>query len=268
MNTVDSFKQFVPRVIILFFVLLTASQVNTNAQTIIYKKNGSQIQVSKLDTLSKTFRYKLYLQNDSATHYISQSAIDSIRFENGTRVFNTQPIMLPDTNEQEEKIRRNFIGFDIWPFFRGEVNAFYEILFLEDKLGFKNKISYESNNYYGYHGDEKREHYSFTSGLNFYFLHSEYFRFGTGMALEYGNRDIEDWETYYQNDNYYNQEEYIPPPIIKQPYSFLYTSISFSYIFKKTLYSTLEFNLPISLKQIKYHVEDPTIVRTEFSINF
>jgi hypothetical protein len=197
-------------------------------------------------------------------HYISLRAIDSIRFENGTMFFNTQPIMLPDTSEKEEKLKRNFIGFDIWPFFWGEINAFYEILFWKDKLGFKNKISYENYSYYD--DRDNRENTSLTSGLNYYFLHSEYFRFGTGIALEFGKRDVEDYDSYYQNNDYTGA--YIPPPIIKQPYRFLYTSISFSYIFKKRLYSTLEISLPVNLKSTKYHVETPNFLKTEIAINF
>ena len=264
MKKISSLKKFAPRGIMLF-ILLLFSQVSTYSQTIIYKKDGLQIQVSQLDTLSRTFSYRLYSQNDSTRHYISKRAIDSIRFDNGTRIFNNPPIMFPDNKEKEERIKRNFIGFDIWPFFQGRVNAFYEILYWSDKLGFKNSFTYEK---YTNYDNQDFADFSVTSGMNYYFLQSEYFRFGSGIAIEIGKKDEYDYDSYFAYENYYNYSEdykYTNPPIIREPYRFFYFNVSFSYIFKRTLYSTLEVSLPIVMKRA---INDPTYVKTEIAINF
>ena len=90
-------------------------------------------------------------------------------------------------------------------------------------------------------------------------MHSEYFRFGSGIALEIGKKDIQD---YGQNgEDYYDV-------ITRENFQILYANISFSYIFKKRLYSTLELSLPmVSNTPYNYHIQ-PNIFKTEFSINF
>lgn len=248
------------KVVLILTVLVSLHQKKSLAQTIIFKKDGSHVIVDQIDTLKRVITYKLANQKNSDTHFISRSAVDSIRFENGIRIFNTPPIMLPGTQEKAERIKRNFIGFNFWPLLAGRVNAFYEILLWKDNLGLKNSFTYEK---YRNYDNENFEDFSVTSGLNYYFLQSEFFRFGTGIALEFGKKDEYDYDTYYADENY--PYEYTHPPIIKTPYRFFYFNVSFSYIIKKTLYSTIEVSLPIDLRRT---YNDPTIFKTEFAINF
>ena len=67
--------------IILTFSVLTPEKIE--AQSVIYKKDGTQINVVQVDTLSKILSYKLSNDADTILHFISKSAIDSIHFENG-----------------------------------------------------------------------------------------------------------------------------------------------------------------------------------------
>ena len=248
------------KLVLILMVLVSLHQKKSSAQTIIFKTDGSQVFVDQIDTLKRVITYTLANQTSSDTYYISRSVIDSIRFENGTRIFDTPPVMLPGTREKAERIKRNFIGINFWPFLAGRVNAFYEILLWKDNLGFKNSFTYEK---YRNYENQNFEDFSVTSGLNYYFLQSEYFRFGTGIALELGKKDEYDYDSFYANENYSNG--YTRPPIIKTPYRFFYFNASFSYIFKKTLYSTIEVSLPVILKRV---YNEPTIFKTEFAINF
>lgn len=96
------------------FVFFYGTVLKTNAQDVIYKKNGEVIQVFNLTTEGKSRSYNLPGDAEGIVRLISISAIDSILFANGTKaVF--QPLIQEPIIQENERIqfKRNSLGFDI-----------------------------------------------------------------------------------------------------------------------------------------------------------
>ncbi|HKI90163.1 MAG TPA: hypothetical protein VKA38_14130 [Draconibacterium sp.] len=251
------------QICVLLFFLFCANGI-ANAQSVIYKKDGSQIVVVQLDKEGKSRSY--HLLNDAAgvIHYISRNAIDSIRYEDGRVERFSSQIVLPGTEEsidtnQINKINKNFVGFDIWPIFSSSIDIFYERLIVKNKLGFKNyfylnTVSGFSENFYSFY---HRMNYGFSTGLNYYFLQSEMFRFGTGFSVFTGQFDEENW-TYY---NDYTEVDYNQKKVQRTG---MYLNASFGYIWQKSIFFSAEIDAPLFWKAPNNRV----LFKTEIAINF
>jgi hypothetical protein len=241
---------------LLLFVYI-CSVFTLKAQHVIYKKDGIHIKVAEIDTLKSILSYKILNTNDTVLHFLSRNAVDSIQFENGKIKHFFVPLI---TNEVENfKLKKNFIGLNIWPYFQGTINGFYERLIYENQLGFKNQFQYRKYTTYDHH--DAFVNYTLVTGINYYFLHSAFFRLGTGLSYYREKHDKYDYENMdYENVNYQN---YVPD-IVRESYNVVYINGSFSAIAKEKLYLSIVFDIPLNVST-NYRT---LYFKTEIAINF
>lgn len=246
----------------LFFVFCFGFY-NTNAQSVIYKKDGTKVEVVQVDKKGKIRYYKILNDSIGIVHLISINSIDSIKFENGeVEKFFLQTDIPGAYNingePQNEKIKKNLIGVNIWPILYSSVEIFYERLFLNNKLGFKNYFLINTVSGFNPYGSfYRRVNYQFSSGLNYYFLQSDMFRFGTGMSFSTGQFDEENY-TYNNDSNDFNFYQ------DKVHHTGLCLNASLSYMMLKTFHPSIELDVPLFSKASNF----PVLFKSEIAIKF
>jgi len=247
--------------IVIFFISVAHHQAC--GQSTIYKKDGTTIRAFQLDTQGATRSYKTSIDTTGMIHYISWKAIDSIRYEDGTMERFNSGVLLPVSELPVRTEGKNLIGVNIWPYFYGDIEFFYERL-LSDHIGFKTNLLYRpgERDWYGvyYHSVV----YTINSGINYYFLESELFRFGTGAAFAFGKFNEEHIEEYMEYDPY--MDYYYPSYIYsfeEKAHSTVYINGSFTFKFTRFLFASVELDIPLLMNQ-PYEV----LFKTEVAINF
>ncbi len=247
----------------LLFILSTATQ-NMYAQSVIYKSDGTTVTAYKLSKEGAVRSY--WLSNDSTgmIYSIGKDAIDSIRYEDGSLERFSSGIMLPETINPTQKPKKNFLGVNIWPFFYKDLEIFYERL-IGEHLGFKNNILIRLMETYPYNYYESLI-YSINSGVNYYFLESDLFRFGTGAAVNIGQFEQENYsvEPYYEydpySDNYYPIYNYSTE---KKMHGTVFINGSFTIKIQDIFFTTVELDIPL----FNYHPY-AVLFKTELAITF
>lgn len=187
----------------------TLIPISLTAQSVIYKKDGSKVTTSQVDKAGNVRTYKLTDDPEGNIHYISKDVIDSIRYKDGSvERFNKQvDYILPE--EEPEPVKRNSAGVDVGGpiiYILGGIAdikdiaklcLFYERLIFKDDLGLKNYlfINLGSDSFYDISINDKADFY-LSSGLNYYFLKSRLFRFGTGLSFLVGRFHEEKYLNY------------------------------------------------------------------------
>lgn len=250
--------QIISILLLTFFVLAKP----THAQTIIYKKDGTRLEVKQVDNQGRVRSFKLLNDSTGLTHFISRTELDSIKYEDGRIERFISQIAVPgkdnNTDAKAQTFHKNGIGINIWPLLYSGIEIYYERVFLNDKLGFKNYLFIntspdESQKLAFYH----RANYYINCGLNYYYLRSEMFRFGTGISILTGQFAEERWE-YYNN----NQDvTYITENI---QHTGLYVNASFGYAVLKNISTSIEFDFPIFTK-LPYR---QVLFKTEIAMKF
>lgn len=239
-------------IILICFIFCTT--FNSKAQNIIYKKDGTHFTTYKLIHVNNAFSYVLPNDSSNVNRYISINAIDSIHYENG--IIEVFPIIYStDKNEiKRTKILKNSVGLNIWPLFYSKINFYYERLFLENKLGFKNCILFNTkSNVTDYNTLNQFAKFYYCGGLNYYFLRSYNYSMGLGGSFVTGNF----YRGYYNPYSYEYEQKYI-----KQSGVFLNTS--FSYILEQRVQFSLVLEIPLGFPELHH----PVFLETEISFNF
>ena len=237
-------------IIILSVVFLA----ETKAQNIIYKKDGTQLNVYKLNMVNNVYSYNFMDDSTNVRHFIGINTIDSIRFEDGrTSVFTfSEPVLTVE--EESSKIHKNSIGLNVWPLFYSKMNFYYERLFIGNKLGFKNHVLFNvGSDYNPYDYVNRSTEFYFSTGLNYYFLRSYYFTMGIGGSFVIGRFD-----DYY--DPYYGYQS--GGKKINQTGIMLNTS--FSYIIENRVPISLVLQLPLGFPDLHH----PVFLETNIAFNF
>ncbi len=237
-------------------MLLLLIFTDVSAQQIIYRKNGTTINVEMLErTSDKSFTYQLATDSVNVIHYISSSQIDSIRHADGNIEIVARTIEIDPENERPKDLVRNRIGTDVLPIFYSKINLSYERLFLDNRLGIKcgflvslGPQDFTNGNLY-----RSAQNY-FRTGLNYYYLNSYLFEFGIGTSFIAGNLC-----RYYD----YYWDEYKPEDDIQ---SGLLFNTSFGYKISQRFELTAIFEFPIGMN----YDYRPSFVQfqTEISFNF
>ena len=244
--------------IILFFVfLICCGNLSTYAQTVIYKSDGNVIRATHVIKQEGTRSFQLYNDSSGVVYYLSNNSIDSIRYEDGTLEKFSSKIMLPEFESTPEKMKKNTIGFNIWPFFSSNIEIFYDRLFLNNQFGFKNCLLISTTHKNPYGSYYSTINYSISSGINYYFLQSDLFRFGTGAAFAFGqfNEEYYKYTNDYMDFNYYTRNK---------NHSGVFINASLTAKIQKIVFISLELDAPLFWQ----HTYAVPLIKTEIGINF
>lgn len=235
------------------FVIICSS-IGLRAQSVIFKKDGSQLTATQISRSTNIISYILETDSTGVEHFVSKSAVDSISYQDGkVERFQTPAIPVVDKPRQT-KLFKNSVGLNIWPLFNSKINVYYERLFLNNKLGFKNYFLINAGTYnYNYGTLTQMATFYYSAGLNYYFLQSYFFRVGTGASILTGKFGNPNWD-YYGNEsvkNYTNQTGVL-------------LNASVWYIIQKRVNTSIGIEVPLGFD----FPENTIIFRTEISFNF
>ena len=259
-------KDFIykPVLALLLFIISATSQ-NICAQSIIYKSDGTTIKAYQLTKDGSTRSYQLSNDTMGLICYISSEGIDSIRYEDGSVERFLKNIILPENETSVIKARKNLLGVNVWPFFYKDIEFFYERLITEH-IGIKNSVLIRLDENYPYGSYYEHVNFSVNSGVNYYFLESDLFRFGTGVAYNLGQFETEYWEEdeEYEYDPY--SDYYYHGYTIsyeKKTYGTVFINGSFTIKFRDIIFSTIQLDIPL-FNYPPYKL----LFKTEIAINF
>jgi len=234
--------------------LIFCSSFGLSAQSVIFKKDGTHLTTVKTTRSNNIISY--YLESDStgSEHFISKNAIDSIVYPDGTIERFQTPVIPEDKKKQTTKLLKNSVGLNIWPLFNSKINVYYERLFLNNKLGFKNYFLIDAGNeYYTYGSLNQMADFYYSAGLNYYFLQSYFFRIGTGFSILTGKFNYEYWDPI----NYFsirNNDTQIG----------VLLGVSAYYLIQKRVSSSIGLQIPLGFD----FPDNSIIFQTEISFNF
>ena len=232
--------------------LISCFSFSLNAQTVIFKKDGTQLNAAKVSKSITTISY--FLETDSAgvEHFISKNALDSIRNQDGTVERFQEPAIPVVDKPLQTKLLKNSVGINIWPLFNSKFNFYYERLFLNNRLGFKNYFLIDAGTYnYTYGTLTQMATFYYSAGLNYYYLQSYFFRVGTGASILTGKFGNPYWYGNETTKNYTNQTGVL-------------LNASVWYIIHKRVNTSIGIEVPLGFD----FPENTIIFRTEIAINF
>ena len=232
--------------------VIFCSSISMSAQSIIFKKDGTQLNATKVSKSNTTVSYFLETDSPGVEHFISKNALDSIKNQDGTVERFQTPAIQTVKESQPEKLFKNSVGLNIWPLFNSKINVYYERLFLNNKLGFKNYFLFDVGTYnYTYGSLNQLATFYYSAGLNYYFLQSYFFRVGTGASVLTGKFGNPYWYGNEAIKNYTNQTGVL-------------LNASVWYIIHKRVNTSIGIEVPVG-----FDFPDNTIIfRTEISFNF
>jgi|GEM_PF-2558987 len=254
----------IPYLLFLLAIIFSSNRY-VYGQSTIYKSDGTTIQVFQIEKRGDSRSYRLSNDSTEQIYYISWKAIDSIRYENGTVERFYSEVLLPQVETPVKKARKNFLGVNIWPFFYKDIEFFYERLITEH-IGIKNNVLVRLSESYPYDDYYREINYSINSGANYYFLESDLFRFGTGVAFNIGQFEKEQYnvDPYYEydpyTDSYYPYYSYSTE---KKMYSTVFINGSFTSKIQNKVFATIEIDIPLFNKP-----PYAFLFKTELAINF
>lgn len=79
---------------------------------------------------------------------------------------------------------KNSVGINVWPLLNTKFNIYYERLFLNNRLGFKNYFLIDAGSQFESYGSlNQMAEFYYNVGLNYYYLQSYFFSVGTGVSV-------------------------------------------------------------------------------------
>lgn len=189
-------------------LLLTATLLvfhQISAQDLIFKKNGEIVKAKVLNATDKSVSYILPVREDSITHFINVSVLDSIIYNDGKKEVFIKKIT-PVIQQSEESIsgyKHHLIGLDLTGYlFYRNLTLSYE--FLPGKANFGYKVTFTKNvetvpYSYPYFNFSRIPDWSSRLGINYYFFPPRTFRLGIGLGYIFGE---------YSPLNYYPNESF------------------------------------------------------------
>jgi len=255
-------KHILPLFLALLLIISLSGQ-KSYAQSVIYKTDGTTIKAYLLSTAGHNWSYKLSDDPGAQFYSIRRSEMDSVRYEDGRVDRFFSKIMLPETETPVVKMKRNLLGFNLWPMFYGAAEIFYERR-IGEHLGFKNNFLFRPSSSIPYGNYYQTVDYTINSGFNYYFLESDLYRLGVGAAYNFGQFEGEEYEYTEEYDPYYDY--YYPVytySYVKRTSNTVMLNGSITAKIQNLLFITFELDVPL----YNYHPND-VLLKTEFAINF
>lgn len=247
---------------IILLIFAFSFSVQTEAQDLIYKKNGEIVKAKIVDQTGKSLKYKINGQSEGIDYFISTAVIDSIVYENGIKdtyikkIDEPSPSVLPIKNTY----KHNLIGLDLagLTFYRN-LTFSYEYLPRAAKIGFK--VAFAKNvkllDYYEYYlfNFARYPDWSVRLGINSYIFPPRTFRIGTGLYYLFSSFPKAEfmYNYSYSNDN---------PTTYKNPNGLVLNLFGF-YNITENLAVNFGWDIPITIKP-----PSQTAIRCEVLLNF
>jgi len=236
--------------------------VQTEAQDLIYKKNGEIVKAKIVDQTGKSLKYKINGQSDDNDYFISTAIIDSIVYENGTKDTYIKKLDEPPQSVLPIKntYKHHLIGLDLagLTFYRN-LTFSYEYLPRTAKIGFK--VAYTKNvkhlEYYEYYlfNFASYPDWSLRIGINGYIFPPRTFRIGAGMYYLFSSFPEAEFVYNYSNTDY-------EPTKYKNPNGLVINLFGF-YNITENLAINFGWDIPVSIKP-----PSQTAIRCEILLNF
>ncbi len=179
--------------IFLFFALFLIAQP-IFSQALIYRKNGEVISVYNLGIAGKTRSYNLPGDAEGIKRYISITAIDSIKYEDGSKdVFPSYGLKEIVREEEIESFNRKLLGLDVAALtFYNSLKLSLEYLPGKGVIGYYGAFSLNLNPQNLVFYDDYQDYYIYTNvikimrwncrtGINAYIFPPGSFRFSFGL---------------------------------------------------------------------------------------
>jgi hypothetical protein len=166
------------------------------AQDVIYKKSGEKISARMLNSTGQTISFHRYDPADSATYFISTSAIDSVIYQNGQKETYSNKNNLYKLRSSDPHLNHHLIGFDLAGVLYRNVAFSYEYLPGKTNFGFKASFSknlkivpFTESGYFWSSDPSNFNKVSWSSrlGVNYYIFPQQTFRLGTGIHYIFGS---------------------------------------------------------------------------------
>ncbi len=234
--------------------IIICSSFSLSAQLVIFKKDGTQLNATQTSRSNNIISYFLETDSTGIQHFISKNVVDSIRNADGTIERFQTPAIATVKDNGSAKLFKNSVGINIWPLFNSKINVYYERLFLNNRLGFKNYFLIDAGTYnYAYGTLSQMATFYYSAGLNYYYLQSYFFRVGTGASILTGKFGNPYWNNNGTEfiDNYTNQTGVL-------------LNASVWYIIHKRVNTSIGIEVPLGFD----FPENTIIFRTEISFNF
>lgn len=177
----------------LFFAFFVITQ-QIFAQAVIYRKNGEVISAYNLGKVGKTRSYNLPDDAEGIKRYISITAIDSIKYEDGSKdVFPSFTFKENVQEGEKESFNHMLIGIDIAAMlFYNNIKVSFEYLPGNSIIGLYTSFSlntdppdrfiYEGYEDYDFHSNiMKSVHWNGRAGINAYIFPPGSFRISSGL---------------------------------------------------------------------------------------
>ena len=201
------------KVLILSLLLLFGFIYISEAQDIIYKKDGSKEESKIILVGAKEIQYKKFSNPDGPVYSIAKSEILMITYENGAyEMYATQQDAAKIAKEElKTNFAKNLIGYHLFDVIYGDFTFSYERILSSGTVGIKIPLGfgYAYNSDYFNNNDNWVKNLIYSGiGVNFYPTGQGKWRYflGPNVRIGYGKQSY--WYYYDENGNYYDEERY------------------------------------------------------------
>lgn len=200
----------------ILFLLLILLTGRTFCQDVIYRTNGTILNIDIVSFDGQTIKYRLPGDVSGRIVYLSPSVVDSLKYDNG------ETLTFRKSDPPVNGIKRNYIGTDLYNTCFGNPNISFERLSASGKTGFYVEFLYNLNidDFYGVYNNRDftsngylnyNPFYSFTKvGFSYYPFNYSLNKTGvlrmfTGASLLLGQfKKVE----YFYDENYIYHDEF------------------------------------------------------------
>lgn len=198
------------KIFILSFVILFGFSFLSNAQDIIFKKDGTKEEAKIMLVGDKEIQYKKFSNPDGPVYSVDRREILLITYENGEYETISKPgaVAEPVKVDLSKDFTRNLISYHLFDIVFGDFAFSYERILSTGQISVKIPVAIG----YDYYGD----YYDFTNvfysgiGVNFYPTGQGKWRYFLGPHIRVGYARESDWQYYYDDyGNYLYDKEVV-----------------------------------------------------------
>jgi len=199
------------KTIITLLALFFTISLTSFSQDIMYKKDGSKVEVKVLEINNKEISYKKNSNPDGPAYVISRQEVVLIEFANGEHELIT-PVSTPQEVKEKpftKDYAKNIIAFHLFDVIFGDVTFSYERIMADGRIGLKFPIAFGFYAYDSYDTPFNFNNIFYTGiAVNFYPTGQGKWRYFLGPNFRLGVGRSAEYQYYYDEYGYYYYDEY------------------------------------------------------------